>query len=134
MPAIDEPPKEEIHLSAALSFPLIFWVLCLSCVTVYIAVLPFNRWVDTDMCCGLPVTSISCVSCVHAAQRPIIFARLTALLVHTQFITCIYILQHRVWLHRPEVAGQRPPAVQGARRREEQHLHHGQQHHADHGE
>ena len=39
---LDEPPKEEIHLSAALSFPLIFWVLCLSCVTVYIAVLPFN--------------------------------------------------------------------------------------------
>ena len=40
--AIDEPPKEEIHLSAARKFPLIFWVLCLSCVTVYIAVLPFN--------------------------------------------------------------------------------------------
>ena len=39
---LDEVPKEEIHLSAALSFPLIFWVLCLSCVTVYIAVLPFN--------------------------------------------------------------------------------------------
>jgi hypothetical protein len=39
---VDEVPKEEIHLSAALSFPLIFWVLCLSCVTVYIAVLPFN--------------------------------------------------------------------------------------------
>ena len=39
---LDEVPKEEIFLSAALSFPLIFWVLCLSCVTVYIAVLPFN--------------------------------------------------------------------------------------------
>jgi MFS family permease len=39
---IDEPPKEEIHITAARGFPLVFWVLCLSCVTVYIAVLPFN--------------------------------------------------------------------------------------------
>lgn len=39
---LDDPPKEEIHLSSVFSFPLIFWVLCLSCVTVYIAVLPFN--------------------------------------------------------------------------------------------
>ena len=39
---LDEPPKEEILLSSIFSFPLIFWVLCLSCVTVYIAVLPFN--------------------------------------------------------------------------------------------
>jgi MFS family permease len=39
---VDEPPKEEIHITAARKFPFIFWVLCLSCVTVYIAVLPFN--------------------------------------------------------------------------------------------
>ncbi len=40
---LDEPPKEEIHLNAALKFPGIFWVLTLSCVTVYCDVLPFNN-------------------------------------------------------------------------------------------
>jgi MFS family permease len=36
-------PKEEIKLSAVLRFPLIFWVLTCSCVTVYIAVLTYNN-------------------------------------------------------------------------------------------
>jgi MFS family permease len=36
-------PKEEIHMAAALRFPLIFWVLTLSCLTIYIDVLTFNN-------------------------------------------------------------------------------------------
>ena len=30
----DEPPKEEVHMTAVLHFPLVFWLLTLSCVTV----------------------------------------------------------------------------------------------------
>ena len=37
------PPKEEIHLNALFSFPLIFWMLTLSCVLIYIDVLVFNN-------------------------------------------------------------------------------------------
>lgn len=36
-------PNEEIKFSAVLSFPVIFWVLTLSCLTVYCTVLPFNN-------------------------------------------------------------------------------------------
>lgn len=43
VPAIDEPPKEEIHLNSVFKFPMVFWVLTLSCVTVYCDVLPFNN-------------------------------------------------------------------------------------------
>ena len=39
----DEPPKEVIHFTAVLRFPLVFWLLTLSCVTVYICVLTFNN-------------------------------------------------------------------------------------------
>lgn len=37
------PEKEEVQLTAALKFPPIFWVLTLSCLTVYCTVLPFNN-------------------------------------------------------------------------------------------
>lgn len=36
-------PKEEIKLSAVFKFPFIFWVLTLSCLTVYIDVLTYNN-------------------------------------------------------------------------------------------
>jgi MFS family permease len=37
------PPSEEIHISAVLKFPAVFWVLTLSCVVVYIDILTFNN-------------------------------------------------------------------------------------------
>lgn len=37
------PPSEEIHLSAVLKFPVVFWILTLSCVCVYIDILTFNN-------------------------------------------------------------------------------------------
>jgi MFS family permease len=40
---VDALAKEEIKLTAALKFPLTFWLLSLSCVTVYCTVLPFNN-------------------------------------------------------------------------------------------
>ena len=39
----DGGPKEEIHMSAVLHFPLTFWILCGSCLTVYICVLTCVR-------------------------------------------------------------------------------------------
>lgn len=36
-------PTEEIHMGAVLKFPATFWILTLSCVTVYIDVLVYNN-------------------------------------------------------------------------------------------
>lgn len=41
--AAPAPPTEEIRMSAVFSFPLIFWVLTMSCLTCYICVLVFNN-------------------------------------------------------------------------------------------
>jgi MFS family permease len=38
-----EPPPEKIELSAVIHFPLIFWILTMSCVTIYIDVLVYNN-------------------------------------------------------------------------------------------
>lgn len=43
----DDGSGDEIHLGAVLRFPAIFWVLTLSCVTVYIDVLAFNNNAST---------------------------------------------------------------------------------------
>lgn len=37
------PEKEEVHMNAVFKFSLTFWVLTMSCLTVYCTVLPFNN-------------------------------------------------------------------------------------------
>ena len=78
---LDEPPPEVIELSSVFTFPLLFWVLCVSCVTVYIAVLPFNsiasgfiaqKWLAT-----VPLSQLS------DAQKSPIFVQANSIMLTT---------------------------------------------------
>lgn len=68
-----EGPTEEIHMSAVLRFPLTFWILCGSCLTVYICVLTFNNNAAAFIAqvggCGVGgVSGLGCRLCVQGSR------------------------------------------------------------------